>query len=87
MYNPMNTEAPHDDEKMDLGFFVSLMVTSIAVCSILDSRCSTKSMDEVCVPCRFLMVSMMWREHQEDSYGWTTYRHIPRVGNERGMRN
>jgi hypothetical protein len=27
----MNMEAPHDDEKMDLGFGVSLMVTAIAV--------------------------------------------------------
>jgi hypothetical protein len=27
----MNTEAAHDDEKMDLDFLVSVIVTSIAV--------------------------------------------------------
>ena len=43
----MNTEEAHDDEKMDLGFFVSLMVASNAVCSLSDSRCSTTTMDEV----------------------------------------
>jgi hypothetical protein len=35
MYNPMNTEAAHDDEKRDLGFFASLMVASIVVTDCL----------------------------------------------------